>query len=81
MQLEGRPQRSHGQLAHAQSPHQRVAFEAVDQCSSADDDPRLRTAQQLVAAEEHEVRAGADRSARVGLVIGKAGKALPIEQP
>jgi len=48
-------------LVEAKRPFQRVAREAPDQLGAAGDEPRLRAAQQLVAAERDEVRAPRQR--------------------
>ena len=53
-------------LVEAQRPFQRVARELPDQFGAADDEPRLRAAQQFVAAERDEVGARASASATVG---------------
>src|SRR5580693_5897252 len=48
-------------LVEAKGPFQRVAREPPDQLGAADDEPRLRAAQQLVAAVRDEVRAPRQR--------------------
>ena len=51
-------------LFDAQRPLERMALDAREQLLASDDDPRLRTAKQLVAGEGDEIGAAADRVRR-----------------
>src|SRR5438552_11936838 len=53
--------RSQRQLVDAERPVPGVLLEASDDRPTADDDPGLGPAEELVAREGHEVHAGGDR--------------------
>ena len=61
-------ERGEAELVDAQRAVQRVPAQLLDQVGAPDDDPRLRAAEQLVAAEADEVGAGGERTARGRLV-------------
>ena len=52
-----------GQLVHAERAHQGMATQLVDQRLASGEDAGLRAAEQLVAAEAHEIDAGGERRA------------------
>ena len=60
-----------GHLADAQHSGQRMFLEDCDQILAADDDARLGAADQLVAAETDQVRAGGD-AFRDGRFMGQS---------
>ena len=62
VQAQRRLQRGEGQLVDAQRAGQRVAAAALDRLARADEEPGLRAAEQLVAAEAGQRRAGRDAS-------------------
>ena len=69
-------ERGERELVDAQRALQRVAPQPLDEVGAADDDARLRAAEQLVAAEADEVGARCERRARgrlVGEVEERAG--------
>ena len=53
-------ERRERQLVGAQRPLQRMPAQPLDELRAADDDPRLRPAEQLVAGEADEVGAGGE---------------------
>ena len=61
-------ERGEPELVDPQRAVQRMAPQAVDEVGATDDDPGLRTAEQLVAAEADEVGAVGERAARGRLV-------------
>ena len=58
IQPQGRGQRRQRDLIDAQRPHHRVTGNLLQRLAAADDDAALRPAEQLVAAEQHDVGAG-----------------------
>ena len=56
-------QRSQGHLVQAEGPHEWVLFDAFDQFSTPGQNARLRAAEQLIAAEKHQVRTAGDATA------------------
>ena len=65
--LEGRER----QLVDAQGPGHRMPAEAGDEVGATGDDPRLRAAEELVAAGGHDVGAVAEHRGHVGLAREK----------
>jgi hypothetical protein len=65
---ERRPERGERHLVDAERSLQWIRAEPRDQSGASDDEARLRAAEQLVAAEGHEIGAAADRFAGGGLV-------------
>jgi len=62
-------ERRERELVGAQGALERVASQPLDQLGSADDDPRLRPAEQLVAGEADEVGSRRERLARRRLAL------------
>jgi hypothetical protein len=58
---EHRLERCQPALVEPQRPLQRIAVELADEFGAADDDAGLRPAEQLVAAEGHQIGAGVER--------------------
>ena len=58
VQAEGQRHRGHRQLVRSHRPRERVAPHPGDEVGPPDDEPGLRAADELVAAERHEVGAG-----------------------
>ena len=79
VQAERGLERGHVHLVHPHRPGDGDAAEPRDQVGAPDDDPGLRSAEQLVAGECDQVRAGAERLGHRGLVRGHAG--IAVEQP
>ena len=57
VRIHRRFERRQNQLVAAQRAEQRLPLERVDHPLAADDDAGLRTAEQFVAAEAHEIDA------------------------
>src|SRR4029079_11087305 len=76
-------ERGEPELVDAQRAMERVAPKLLDERGVADDDARLRSAEQLVAAEADEVGARGERRARrrlVGEVDERAGPEVVEER-
>ena len=69
-----RLERGVGHLVHAQRAHQRMRADPIDQRRAADDDPGLRSAEELVAAEAAHVDAGRDRRPHRGLFTERVSR-------
>ena len=69
-----------GRLVGAQRPIQRVAGERRDQFGAADDEARLRAAEELVARETHRVGAGVEDLAH-RLFVGHTPSPQIVESP
>ena len=61
-------ERGVGQLVNAERAHQGVSPERLDQRRASDEDPGLRAAEQLVAAEAHEIAPRGERRSHHRLV-------------
>src|SRR5581483_8154870 len=80
---EQRPlERGEAELVDAERTVQRVAAEPLDEVGAPGDDSRLRTAEELVAAEADEVRAACEGRPRGRLVreLEEGARAEVVEQ-
>src|SRR6185436_16657439 len=75
VQRERRLERSQGQLVRAERALERMPSQPLDELGAADDDPRLRAAEQLVAGEADEVGSGLQALARGRLVAERQAAA------
>ena len=71
---ERRLERGVRELVHAQRAHERVTTDRIDPAAPARDDARLRSTEQLVAAEAHHVRARLEHLLNAWFGVQRSGR-------